>query len=91
MMNLFHWTDEYNKIVSERMQSEHHLCTLQEKLVFEREKNVRCREEWEDLEKIQDDLNDQLTKKEFVNIVQQIRYEFPPLQVNQNVFRMFFL
>lgn len=73
MTNLYRWTDDYNKLVSERMRSEHQLCTLQEQLVFEREKNARCREEWEYLEKIQDDVNDQLTKKEFANMVQEIR------------------
>lgn len=55
------------------MQSEHHLCTLREQFVFEREKNTRCREEWEFLEKLQDDLNDQFTKKELANILQKIR------------------
>ena len=72
-MKLLQYTDEYNQIVSERMQSEHRLCTLQEQFVFEREKNAQCKEEWKYLEKVQDDLNDQLTKKEFANIVQKIR------------------
>lgn len=72
-MKLLQYTDEYNRIVSERMQSEHRLCTLQEQFAFEREKNAQCKEEWEYLEKVQDDLNDRLTKKEFANIVQNIR------------------
>ncbi len=57
------------------MTIEHNLCTLQEEFVFEREYNARCRQEFEYLVQLQYDLNDQLTKNEFQNIVKKIRLE----------------
>jgi hypothetical protein len=73
---LIEYTNEYNTIISERIQSENSLCTLQEQISFEREYNCRCKEEFEYLDKIQYDLHDRFTKEEFAKIIEKIRLEF---------------
>jgi hypothetical protein len=52
------------------------LYTLNEQLAFEREYNHRCQQEFEYLEKVQYDSNNQFNKIEFENIIQKIRLGF---------------
>jgi len=68
--------NEYNNIIAERIQSENSLYTLKEQLSFEQEYNGRCKQEFEDLEKIQCDLNNQFDETELEKIIQQIRLVF---------------
>jgi hypothetical protein len=71
---LIEYADEYNRIVLERMESENSCHTLEEQILFEREYNCRCKEEFRDLEKIQCNLNDQFTKEEFEKMIEKIRW-----------------
>jgi hypothetical protein len=58
------------------MQIENYLYTLKEQLSFEHEYNGRCKQEFEDLETIQCDLNNQFNKTEFENTIKKIRLVF---------------
>jgi len=76
MTKLIEYTNEYNNIISERIQSENCLHTLKEQLSFEREYNNRCKQEFKYLEKIQYDSNNQFNETELKNIIQKIRLVF---------------
>jgi hypothetical protein len=76
MTKLIEYTNEYNNIISERIQSENCLHTLKEQLSFEREYNNRCKQEFKYLEKIQYDSNNQFNKTELKHIIQKIRLVF---------------
>jgi hypothetical protein len=76
MGRLIEYMNEYNNIIAGRIQSENSLFTLKEQLSFEREYNGRCKQEFEDLEKIQFDLNNQFDETELEKIIQQIRLVF---------------
>ncbi|CAF4116094.1 unnamed protein product, partial [Rotaria magnacalcarata] len=81
MKKLIEYTDDYNKITYERVQTENSLCTLSEQLVFEQEYNHQCLQELKSLEKIQQDSNDHFNKTEFDNIISKIRQDYQ--QYNQ--------
>ncbi|CAF3443730.1 unnamed protein product [Rotaria sp. Silwood1] len=75
-MKLIEYTNEYNKIIYERIQSENSLHTLNEQLLFEREYNKKCQQEFEQFEKIQYDINNEFNKTEFKKILEKIRQDF---------------
>ncbi|CAF3620320.1 unnamed protein product, partial [Rotaria sp. Silwood2] len=58
------------------MQNENSLYTLNEQLLFEREYNKKCQQEFEQLEKIQYDLNNEFNKTEFKKIIEKIRQDY---------------
>lgn len=74
LTKLFEYTNQYNNLNAECIQLENHLCTLKEELLFQREYNNRCKQEFEYLEKVQYDSNDEFNKNEFKNIIQNIRF-----------------
>ncbi|CAF4588688.1 unnamed protein product [Rotaria sp. Silwood1] len=76
IMKLIEYTNEYNKIIYERIQSENSLHTLNEQLLFEREYNKKCQQEFEQFEKIQYDINNEFNKTEFKKILEKIRQDF---------------
>ncbi|CAF0805978.1 unnamed protein product [Rotaria sordida] len=76
MLKLIEYTNEYNKIAYERMQNENSLYTLNEQLLFEHEYSKKCQEEFEQLEKIQYDLNNEFNKTEFKKIIEKIRQDY---------------
>jgi hypothetical protein len=73
MAKLIEYMNEYNNITAERIQIENDLFTLQEQLSFEREYNNQCKKEFEDLQKIEYDINNQFDETELEKIIQQIR------------------
>ena len=70
---LIEYNNELNTITAERIQIENSLHTLKEQLLFEQEYNRRCIEEFQCLENIQYDLNQQFGKSQFDKIIQEIR------------------
>jgi hypothetical protein len=73
MAKLIEYMNEYNNITAERIQIENDLFTIQEQLSFEREYNNQCKKEFEDLQKIEYDINNQFDETELEKIIQQIR------------------
>lgn len=67
------FSNEYDKIIYERMENENNLYTLKEQFSFEHEYYQRRQQEFEYLEKFQYDFNKEFSKNEFHNIVKQIR------------------
>jgi hypothetical protein len=70
---LIEYTDQYDRITTERMTNEHHLCTLKEQIAFEHEYYQRRQEEFQQLDQIQYDVTRDFNRNEFQQIIQRIR------------------
>ena len=76
LKKLLDLTKQYDQAIFERMDNEHQLCTLKEKISFEQEYHQRRHEELAQLDQIQQDLIQQFQLNEYEQIIERIRLNF---------------
>lgn len=68
LKNLFEFTNQYDRLIFERMENQHQLCTLKEKIAFENELHKRRHEDLAQLDVFKD-----FQPNEFNEILERIR------------------
>lgn len=66
-------SEQLDAMIADRLQTESDLCTLREQIGFEQKYNSAIEQEFECLNEIQTDFNNQYSKTELKNVIEKIR------------------